>query len=89
MVILNDGGKATGIRFKKCTSVRDAQGKFAPQYDESVTETVEADTIILAIGQRIDWGTMLDQTKIQTDRGGDDLEVLHGNELMIKEIGYE
>jgi len=30
------------------------QGRFSPVYDESVTETLEADTVILAIGQQAD-----------------------------------
>ena len=67
--ILDENGKATGIEFKKCTAVRDASGRFAPQYDESVVETVNAETILLAIGQRIDWGTLLDGTNVQTDKG--------------------
>ncbi len=67
--ILCEGGRATGIRFKKCTAVRNAEGRFAPQYDESVTETVEAETVLLAIGQTVDWGGLLEGTKIDTDGG--------------------
>ncbi len=69
MIIRNENGLATGITFKKCTSVRDAEGRFAPAYDESVTCDAPADTIILAIGQKIVWGGLLDQTKIRIDRG--------------------
>ena len=38
----------------RCTSVFNSEGKFAPVYDKTVKETVEADQIILAIGQRPD-----------------------------------
>ena len=69
MIIHNTDGLASGITFKKCTSVRDDKGRFSPSYDESVTEEVPADTVILAIGQRIDWGSLLDQTKISIDKG--------------------
>ncbi len=31
--ILTEDGKVTGIIFKKCTSVKDADGRFNPQYD--------------------------------------------------------
>ncbi|MCF0105689.1 MAG: FAD-dependent oxidoreductase [Holdemanella sp.] len=62
-------GIATGITFKQCLSVRDEKGRFNPAYDESVTEDVEATMIILAIGQRIEWGSLLDNTKIQIDSG--------------------
>ena len=33
--ILTEDGKVTGIVFKKCTSVKDADGRFNPQYDEN------------------------------------------------------
>jgi ferredoxin len=32
----------------------DDAGRFSPEFDESVTETIEADTVILAIGQQTD-----------------------------------
>jgi formate dehydrogenase beta subunit len=44
-------GKASGVSFKACTSVFDKGGKFSPTYNEGVTTQVEADTVILAIGQ--------------------------------------
>ncbi len=37
--ILTEDGKVTGIVFKKCTSVKDADGRFNPQYDENETMT--------------------------------------------------
>ena len=39
--ILTEDGKVTGIVFKKCTSVKDADGRFNPQYDENETMTIE------------------------------------------------
>ncbi len=69
MEILTDGENATGIVFKKCTSVRNSAGRFDPKYDESVTETVEGDTILLAIGQKIDLGGLLEGTKAQAGAG--------------------
>ncbi len=33
----------------------DEQGRFAPQFDEGITETVQADLVILAIGQKPDF----------------------------------
>ncbi len=53
--ILSENGKVTGVEFKKCVSVFD-NGNFAPKYDESETITVKASTVLLAIGQLIDWG---------------------------------
>ncbi|MFR5781269.1 MAG: hypothetical protein ACLUEK_05225 [Oscillospiraceae bacterium] len=37
--IIGKNGKVTGVEFMRCTSVRDASGKFAPKYDENDTVT--------------------------------------------------
>jgi NADPH-dependent glutamate synthase beta subunit-like oxidoreductase len=50
--ILKNRGKVAGMELVRCTSVYDREGKFAPTFDDSVKETVEADQIILAIGQK-------------------------------------
>jgi NADH-quinone oxidoreductase subunit F len=47
-------GSFQAVLLKKCTSVFDEDGKFRPKYDESVQTTLEADHIILAIGQEAD-----------------------------------
>jgi len=52
-VILGDG-KVTGIELIKCTSVFDGNGRFSPEFDDSVTQIIETDTVILAIGQTAD-----------------------------------
>jgi hypothetical protein len=53
--ILGDG-RVTGIELVRCTSVFDAAGRFSPTFDESVTTALEADTVILAVGQAADLG---------------------------------
>ena len=58
--ILVEDNKVVGIRLKKCVSVVDADGKFAPVYDESITKDVEADHIYVAVGQAINWGNILE-----------------------------
>ena len=52
--ILAVRGKVTGMELVKCTSVFNKEGRFAPEYDRTIKETVKADQIILAIGQRAD-----------------------------------
>ncbi len=52
--INNEDGKATGVELKACTSVYDTEGRFSPCYDENITQTIEADTVIVAIGQTTD-----------------------------------
>lgn len=45
--ILTENGKVTGIVLKKCTSVKDANGRFNPQYDENDTKTIACSSCIL------------------------------------------
>ena len=49
--IRGDGSIVTGIRFKRCKSVFDSDGRFNPAFNEKETQDVEADTVIYAIGQ--------------------------------------
>ncbi len=68
--ILTKDGKVTGVVFKKCVSAFDkVTGKFSPQYDEDDTITVEADFVLPAIGQSIEWGNLLKNTKVELGRG--------------------
>ena len=53
-VLVRDDGHACGLRVKACVSVFDEEGRFAPAYDESIKQELEADTVIFAIGQGID-----------------------------------
>jgi len=60
--ILQKDGKVTGIELKKCTSVFDKNGLFKPAFDESTTKTVDATTVLVAIGQSIEWGGLMNDT---------------------------
>ncbi|MBQ1477400.1 MAG: FAD-dependent oxidoreductase [Erysipelotrichaceae bacterium] len=63
-VLVDEAGKVTGIIFKKCLSTIDENGKFNPAYDEETTMEVKADKIIFAIGQAIEWGDLLKDSKV-------------------------
>lgn len=52
--ILSKNGKVTGLETIRCTSVFDAAGRFNPQFAEGTEEVVDADTVIMAIGQSSD-----------------------------------
>ena len=67
--ILGEGGKVTGIELMRCVSVRNAEGKFAPVYDESETMTVACSNVLVAIGQRSDYGAVLAGTAAETADG--------------------
>ncbi len=47
-------GRLSAIELRAVTSVFDANGRFAPTYDDDDVMTIEADACILAIGQRAD-----------------------------------
>jgi NADPH-dependent glutamate synthase beta subunit-like oxidoreductase len=49
--VLGINGKVTGIQLIRCTQVTDETGKFKPAFDEKITKTIDADLIILAVGQ--------------------------------------
>ncbi len=67
--VLTENGKVTGIVFKKCVSVWDAEGRFAPTYDENDTQTIACEHVFLSIGQSILWGDLLQGTKVELGRG--------------------
>jgi len=52
--ILTEGGKVVGLETIGVTSVFDENGRFAPQFDADDVESLDADTVILAIGQAVD-----------------------------------
>ena len=67
--ILTENGRVTGIVFKRCVSVWDESGRFNPTYDEADTKTVPCDRVFLSIGQSIQWGSLLEGTKVELGRG--------------------
>ncbi|WP_434084506.1 4Fe-4S binding protein [Lacrimispora xylanisolvens] len=68
--ILTEDGKVTGVEFKRCTSVFDADHRFAPKYDENDTIIVKADSVLLSVGQSIEWGGLLSGSRVELGRGG-------------------
>ena len=68
--ILTKSGKVCGIKFKKCTSVKNAEGRFDPQYDEKETTELECTTVLYCTGQKPDYGKMLEGTKVEISPRG-------------------
>jgi NADPH-dependent glutamate synthase beta subunit-like oxidoreductase len=63
--ILTENGHVTGVEFKKCISVFDKNGKFSPAYNENETKTAEAEHVLISIGQAMEWGGLLKDSKIE------------------------
>ena len=68
--ILTDGGKVVGVVFKRCVSVLDEAGRFAPVYNEEETMTVPCENVFLSIGQSIEWGELLQGSRVELAGGG-------------------
>ena len=68
--ILTENGKVTGIEFKKCVSVFDSEHRFHPEYDENEVITVEADYVLMSVGQSIIWGDLIKDTKVEIRPNG-------------------
>jgi NADPH-dependent glutamate synthase beta subunit-like oxidoreductase/NAD-dependent dihydropyrimidine dehydrogenase PreA subunit len=68
--ILSEAGRVTAVEFKKCVSVFDEAGRFSPVYDEQETMLVPADHVLVAIGQAIEWGGLLQGCAAQPNPSG-------------------
>ena len=68
--ILAENGRCSGIRFRKCLSVRNAEGRFAPTFDDNTTEEVPCDMVLYCIGQKVDWRNLLAGTAVELNPNG-------------------
>lgn len=50
----DENGRVSGVTLKKCLSMFDENGRFAPAYDEEDTRELKVDTIVFAIGQGVE-----------------------------------
>ncbi|MCM1988909.1 FAD-dependent oxidoreductase [Oceanirhabdus seepicola] len=63
--ILQENGQVVGIEFKKCLSVFDKNGRFSPTFDENETKIVKTNHILISVGQAMEWGKLLENSKIE------------------------
>lgn len=63
--VLTENGQVTGVLFKRCTSVKNAEGKFAPEYNEEEVMTIACDRVIFAVGQASVWGDLVKGENVQ------------------------
>ncbi|SHJ17635.1 NADPH-dependent glutamate synthase beta chain [Clostridium amylolyticum] len=62
---ISENGHISSIEFKKCTSVFDENGRFNPKFNENISKIFPAYHIIISVGQAMDWGGLLEGSKIQ------------------------
>lgn len=68
--IIEENGQVKAIVFRKCLSVFDEEGRFAPSYDENDTVTAECSDVIFSVGQAVDWGRLLEGLDIKLRPNG-------------------
>lgn len=64
-----EDGRIKAVTFRRCVSVFDDNHRFDPTYDNSDTITVDADWVLLSIGQEIRWGGLLEGSAVELGRG--------------------
>ncbi|MEW5722551.1 MAG: FAD-dependent oxidoreductase, partial [Thermodesulfobacteriota bacterium] len=67
---LVSGGRVAGVELKAVTRVFDEEGRFAPAYDERRLSILEADGVIVAIGQTPSTGGLKEAEGLALGRGG-------------------
>lgn len=58
-VLVDEKGAVRGIVLKRCTQVKNAEGRFAPQYDENDTIEIPCSHVVFSVGQASVWGDLI------------------------------
>jgi NADPH-dependent glutamate synthase beta subunit-like oxidoreductase len=75
--VLSEKGRIKGVELAPCVSVMDDRGLFHPRFDD-IRETLEADRVIVAVGQQPDLSFLGEESPVATKAG---LIVVHENTL--------
>jgi NADPH-dependent glutamate synthase beta subunit-like oxidoreductase len=67
---VGEDGRLRSVELRGVSRVFDENGRFDPTYDDSISETFEADTVILAIGQQADLSFLKPDDKVELTPGG-------------------
>ncbi|GAF99542.1 unnamed protein product, partial [marine sediment metagenome] len=68
--IVGKDGHVTAVEFRECLSVFDAEGRFSPVVKPDSEEMYPADTVVVAIGQTVDWDLFKGADGILETKGG-------------------
>ena len=68
--IITADGKCAGIKFRKCVSVKNAEGRFDPKFDDNETTSESCTAVLYCIGQKAQWKDLLAGTKVEFNRNG-------------------
>jgi len=64
------GAAVTGVDLIRCTQTLDEGGRFNPQFDESQQRHLDADAVIMAIGQQADFSFLADEDGVELTPAG-------------------
>lgn len=67
---IGTNGKVSAAEFIGVQRTYDDQGRFAPVYDESITERLDIDSVVLAIGQQTDLSFLRSADQVECTPGG-------------------
>jgi NADPH-dependent glutamate synthase beta subunit-like oxidoreductase len=67
--LIYEGEKVRGMELMTCTSVFNAEHRFAPQYDQNSKITVDCDSVLLAAGQKVDLSFIEERYNLAVNRG--------------------
>ena len=63
--IIQENGHVVGVEFVKCISVFDENRRFNPKFDEKITKIVKTNNVLISVGQGMDWGGLLKDSKME------------------------
>lgn len=66
---LYEDGKIKGMELKACTAVFDEDGNFNPSYDDNDLMIIDADSILMAAGQKVDLSFLKEEYDLAVERG--------------------
>ena len=68
-IATDEQGHVCGVMFKRCMRVFDNDKRFSPCFDDEQTMYLEADAVVLSIGQTVEWGSLLEGEAVELTRG--------------------
>lgn len=67
---IGENGRLTKVELRGVSRVFDEEGRFNPTFDDSIVETIEADSVVLAIGQQADLAFLKPEDNVELTPGG-------------------
>jgi heterodisulfide reductase subunit A-like polyferredoxin len=74
--IVGDNGHVSGVEFRECISLFDKEGRFSPIIRPGSENIMSADSVVVAIGQAVDWELLKAADGLLESRAG----FIHVNE---------